>query len=82
MFTYSKDIYLDEADARLVSMKQTPSKEVHDYPNRMTDSARSFLCVNSQQELVVKFQRGLRAEIRSLMRRYRRKFTRLNALRD
>ena len=63
-------------------MNQLPAEEVQDYLNRLTDSANDLANAYSQKELVIMSQRGLATDLRPLIRKYCRKLTCSNALKD
>ena len=49
-------------------MKQLTAEDVQNYLNRFTEAAKNWVGAYVRQELINVFQRGLVAELRSLMR--------------
>ena len=67
--TYAKDEYLEEADEKLIGMKQATTENIQHYIDRLTAAARDLAGAYSQQKLITIFQRRLAAELPSLMKK-------------
>lgn len=78
--TYVKDQYLEEAVEKLYQIQQGERERVMDFYQRLTKAARDLSSAFTQAELMTKFQRGLHASIRPLLRRVRHEFKGSNAL--
>ncbi len=73
--TYAKDEYTEDAMAAMDRMSQNDGEGENSFADRITAQARVTAGVYFQQELITRFMRGLRADVRALLRSTRKNFT-------
>ena len=80
--TFARDAYIEEALARLEELCQDPEEKEVAYAKRLRKQGRRCVSVCTEQDMINRFIRGLRADLRPLLRALRADYSLLNAFQD
>ena len=80
--TFAKDAYIEEALARLDELRQDPDEKEVSYAKRPRKQARRCGSVFREQNMINRFIRGLRADLKPLLRVLRADYGLPNAFQD
>ena len=80
--TYARDEILEQATEEIDTIRQKRDENVASFARRLHKAARDVAGAFSQQELMTRFMRGVREDIRVLLRRIRHNFSGPRALQE
>ena len=82
LWTFAKDAYIEEALARLDELRQDPDEKEVAYAKRLRKQTRRCGSVFSEQDMINRFIRDLRADLKPLLRVLRADYSLPNAVQD